>query len=81
MELRHGHAVGTTLARLSGKQAIDDPQGPVASLREIVVVGHDNERCLPLSRQTKEQVHDGVAGFGIEIASGFVGENDVGIVR
>ena len=42
---------------------------------------HDDERFLALPGQTEEQIHDRVAGFGIEIAGRFVGKNDVRIIR
>jgi hypothetical protein len=66
---------------VSAKQAIDDPQGPIASLRKIVIVGHDNKSFLAFAGQAEKQVHNRVAGLGIEIAGWFVGENDVGIIR
>jgi hypothetical protein len=49
---------------VSAKQSIDDPQGPIASLRKIVIVGHDHQSFLALAGQAEKQVHNRVAGFG-----------------
>ena len=47
---------------------VDDVQRPIAALRKVVVVGHDDGRLIALPRQAEEQVHDRVARLGIEIA-------------
>lgn len=64
-----------------GEQTVDDAQRAIAAFREVVIVGHDNERFLPLFREAEEQFHDHVTGFGIEVTGRFIRENDVRVVR
>jgi len=41
----------------------------------------DNNQCSAiLARKAKQQIDDCLAGFGVEVAGGFIGEDDAGIV-
>lgn len=44
------------------------------------VVGYDNDCCAVGAIVAEEEVEDFAAGFGVEAAGGFVGENEIGVV-
>jgi hypothetical protein len=60
--------------------SVDDVEDAVAGAGEIGVVGDDDEGFAAFVGEIEEEGHDFGAVFGIEVAGGFVGEEDIGIV-
>jgi hypothetical protein len=60
--------------------AVDDVEDAVAGAGEIGVVGDDDEGFAAFVGEIEEEGHDFGAVFGVEVAGGFVGEEDIGIV-
>jgi hypothetical protein len=61
-------------------RAVADDEGAVAGAGEVVIVGDDDEGHLVVGGEADEHVHDGGGVLGVEVAGGFVGEEDVGLV-
>jgi hypothetical protein len=60
--------------------SVDDVEDAVTGAGEIGVVGDDDEGFVVVVGEFEEERHDFRAVFGIEVAGGFVGEEDIGIV-
>ena len=56
-------------------------EGPVRAAREIQIMRDVQRGQLPGPMQILEQIHDHLAGPEIEIAGGFVGQQDAGIAH
>ena len=52
----------------------------LAFVGEVLVVGDDDEGDAFFAVELEEEVHDVFAGDGVEVAGGFVGEDDFGVV-
>ena len=59
--------------------AVLDFEDDIGGSDESAVVGHDDEGALVLLLQTAEDSIDFVAGFGVEFARRFVGEDENGV--
>lgn len=62
------------------KLAVSELGGFSHALGERDVVGDDDEGHAVVAVQGEEEVGDGVRGGGVERASGFVGEDELGAV-
>ena len=56
-------------------------QRPVRAAREIQIMGDVKRGQLPGPMQILEQIHDHLAGPEIQIAGGFIGEQDAGVAH
>jgi hypothetical protein len=63
----------------SGDDAVADGDDAVGELGDVGLVGDDDDG-VALGVEIVEERHDLVAGLGVEVAGGFVGEDDGGLV-
>src|SRR4030095_14839019 len=68
------------LRKSSDQTTIADFKAAVPARRELCVVCHDDERHAAVAHEGEEQFDDSLAGFGIEVARRFIGEDDAGII-
>jgi hypothetical protein len=64
---------------VAGDDTIADGDDAVGVFGDIGLVGDENDR-VSLGMKLVEEGHDLVAGFGVEVSGGFVGEDDGGVV-
>ena len=60
---------------VTGDYSVADCDDAMGKLCDIGLVGHDDD-CVSLGVEIVEEGHDLVAGFGVKISGGFVGEDD-----
>ena len=65
---------------VAGDDTVLDVNHAVSILGDIVLVSYENDG-IALALKTVEQSHDLHAGLGVEVASGFVGKDDRGLVH
>src|SRR4051794_10145043 len=68
-------------ASLLREHTVGDAQLTIAERRQTHIVGDHEKRLVAGPRQFEQQLDNGVASFGIQVAGRLVGENDVRIVR
>lgn len=69
------------LASLLHHFAVGEADDTVGSLGDLLAVGDDDEGLAHLVAESEQDIEDGVAGFLIEVAGRFVGEDEVGLVH
>ena len=60
-------------------RAVPHRDDPRHARREVAAVGHDQERCAAHLVQIEEESVDRVARLAVEVAGGFVGEDELGV--
>ena len=60
-------------------QTVAHPDDPLGVLGDVVLVGDHDDRLAGVV-ELAEHLHDLVAGLGVEVAGGLVGQDDVGVV-
>lgn len=64
---------------IAGYDAVADGDNPVGKFGDIWFVG-DNYDRVALRMEFIEESHDLVTGLGVEVSSGFVGQDNGGVV-
>src|ERR1041385_1607411 len=64
-----------TLARIRNEQTIAKDDPPLGILRDVGLMGNQDDGDAFLLVQVLKQLHDFIAGFGIEVAGRLIGQN------
>ena len=79
-EIRLGDEADAGIYYLWGKATINKLDTSAAAGGDVGVVGHSDEGAVTLFDHVEEAFQDVLAGFGVEVSGGLVGQNNLGRV-
>src|ERR1700722_2335130 len=70
---------GAGRGMVAGDDTVADSDNAVGVLGDIWLVGYDDDR-VAVGMEVVEESHDLVAGLGVQVSGGLVGQDDRGLV-